>query len=148
MCPSPTSDLDREAREAWKTWLRTIRWDLWASGTFRNSVTDYTALRVVRNWLEKRPRNWLEQYPELYAAIGIQRGPLAEKFHAHVLIGGTANNPRVATHLRASWVKDGHMKVEAYRHSKGGAEYAVNQADEIELFGTLQPYVRRRKGTK
>lgn len=111
-----------------------MRWDYFATGSFENPVTAQTALRVVRNWLDGH---------DVYAAVGVQRGPVAERFHVHALVGGCRTRS-LETHLRGSWVRHGHMKIDPYRHSMRGVEYMVNQADEIELLGDPRPYERRK----
>jgi hypothetical protein len=54
----------------------------------------------------------------------------------------------MATRLRRSWVKKGHLLVARYTPTRGAIEYLVAQADEIELVGTPTPYHPRRRGTR
>ena len=123
--------------EGWESWLRGIRWDYYATGTWTQPVTAATALRVVRNWLSADP--------QAYAAIGVQRGPALLKYHVHVLVGGLGRHRFTETRLRGSWVKFGHLKIDGYHPALGGVEYLVQQADEIELVGSPKPFRPRHR---
>jgi hypothetical protein len=79
--------------------------------------------------------------------VGMQWGPAAEKLHVHVLVGGVRRTRLTETYLRRSWIKSGHMLVAGYRPCKGGIEYLVRQADEIELIGACpKAYQPNRRG--
>lgn len=123
--------------EGWVTWLRGIRWDYFATGTWTDPVSPPTALRVVRNWLAP--------LDGVYAAIGVQRGSV-EKYHVHVLIGGLGRHAVEETLLRGSWVRDGHVKIDGYHPALGGVEYLVEQAGHIELIGSPKPFRPRHRG--
>ncbi len=124
-------------RRGWETWLQTFRWDFFVTGTLEQPVTASTLQRVVTKWLAA--------YPEAYAAVGVQRGPFAKKNHVHLLIGGIRAGGLAETHLRGSWVKNGHVKIEGFKGGIGGTRYLVEQADEIELLGSPQPFTPQRK---
>src|SRR2546422_2873078 len=115
-----------EAR-AWSTWLRTFRWDWFATGTWEHPIGAQTAIDTVVRWLGPLHK--------AYCAIGVQRGPTAEKFHVHAVIGGTGRHRDTATLLRGSWIRSGHMQLVGFSPAKGAIEYLVKQATEIELRG-------------
>lgn len=121
--------------QAWKEWLPSFRWQFWATGTLELPVTASTAMRIVHTWLSP--------FPDAYAAVGVQRGPASLTHHVHLLIGGV--NPLAGTLLRGSWVKRGHVLVEAYDPRRGAIPYLVGQADHIELIGSLQRFRPRRR---
>ena len=120
-----------EAR-AWSTWLRTFDWDWFATGTWSNPIGPQAAIDTVARWLHPLPR--------AYAAIGVQRGPAAEKFHVHAVVGGTGRRPLTETLLRGSWIKSGHVQLVGFSPRRGAIEYIVKQATEVELLGTPVPY--------
>lgn len=127
--------------QGWTDWLQSIRWSYWATGTWEKPIVGSTALRIVRTWLAGSPT--------VYAVVGIQRGPVSLTHHVHVLIGGVGRRNGLAeTHLRGSWVRHGHMRIEPYCPAKGGVEYLVRQAAEIDLLGSPQPYKPRRRGRR
>ena len=72
-------------RNAWVTWLRMMRWDFFATASFRYPVEADRALETVVQWLVA--------VPEAYAAVGVQRGPIGGRIHVHAVIGGTGRNP-------------------------------------------------------
>lgn len=123
--------------EGWVMWLQTIRWDWWTSPSFRNEPSQAAAVRAVQQWLSP--------FPNAYAALGLQRGPIGHRLHLHVLIGGTGRRPLVKTLLRGSW-RRGDLTLQGYRPSQGGVTYLVRQADEIELLGAPQTYRPRKRG--
>ena len=126
--------------EAWVTWLRSLRWSHFATGTFERPVNGSTALRVVRSWIGG--------VTEAYAAVGLQRGPVTLTHHVHLLIGGIHRHGLPESHLRGSWVRDGHVRIEPFTPTRGGVEYLVKQAEVIELLGDPQPYRPRRRGRR
>jgi hypothetical protein len=129
-----------EVKAAWERWLREIHWAYWVTGTFARPHGPAAATATVERWLAPLS-------PGVYAAIGIQWGPTAERLHVHMLVGGIRRRPLTATALRGRWIKSGHVQVEGYRPCKGGVEYLVRQADEIELIGTQpKPYRPNRRG--
>ena len=121
--------------QAWKEWLASFRWRLWATGTWERPVTASVAVRIVHTWLSS--------CPDAYAAVGVQRGPASLTHHVHLLIGGV--NPLAETLLRGSWVKHGHVLVETYDPRRSAIPYLVEQADHIELIGCLQRFRPRRR---
>lgn len=136
--------MDKALKQAYSDWLRTFRWDFFGTGTTKEPVTAYTALRLVRNWLK--------QYPESYAAVFLQRGPISQTIHVHTLIGGIGRGGSAETDLRGSWVRRGNMKIERFHPSLDGVEYMVGQADDIEILGSPMIYkprhVRGRRGRR
>ncbi len=127
-------------RRGWERWLRSFRWDFLATGTWDSPNIGHLALGTVKRWLAR--------YDGSYAAVGLQRGPLSLTPHVHVLIGGIGRSGLVETHLRASWVKSGHMKLDRYQGHRGGVAYLVQQADEIELIGNPLTFTPRRKRSR
>jgi len=125
----------QETEAAWIEWLRSFRWDLFATGTWDRPVTGYMALATVQRWLGR--------YPAAYAIVGLQRGPVSLTHHVHLLIGGVGRSG-----VRGSWVKRGHMKVEGYHPERGAVEYLVHQAREIELLGSPLSYKLRKRGRR
>lgn len=137
----PLANLTAEQR-GWADWLRTFRWDWWVTGTWATPLGDpLTAVRIATQWLTRAG-------PSAYAAVGVQRGPLADRLHVHLVVGGTGTRPLMATRLRRSWVKKGHLLVARYTPTRGAIEYLVAQADEIELVGTPQAYHPRSRGSR
>ena len=124
-----------EAR-AWSEWLRTFDWDWFATGTWERPVGAQTALDTVTRWLHPLPR--------AYAAIGVQRGPTAQKFHVHAVIGGTGRHRDIALQLRGSWIRSGHVHLVGFSPARGAIEYICRQATEVELLGQPVPYGPRR----
>ena len=118
---------------AWSTWLRTFRWDWFATGTWEHPIGAQAAIDTVGRWLHPLPK--------AYAAIGVQRGPTSEKYHVHCMIGGTGRHPITATLLRGSWIRSGHLHLVGFSPARGAIEYLCRQATEIELLG--QPVVYR-----
>ncbi len=124
-----------EAR-AWSQWLRTFDWDWFATGTWSRPVGTQAAIDTVARWLQPLPR--------AYAAIGVQRGPTAEKYHVHAVIGGTGRHRDTALQLGGSWIHSGHVQLLGFTPKRGGIEYLVRQATEIELLGQPVLYRARR----
>ena len=124
----------RRLAQGWKDWLRTLRWEFWATGTWERSVTPSTAMRTVNIWLSV--------CPDAYAAVGVQRGPIAMTHHVHLMIGGV--NGLAGTLLRRTWVKHGHARVERYDPRRDCIGYMVDQADEIAVIGSPQQFRPRR----
>jgi hypothetical protein len=138
---------EAQLRAAWVAWLRTFRWDYFATGTWTHPVSAPTARAVVQRWLAAcasrdphvRPSRWRDPY----AAVGVQRGSVG-KHHVHLLIGGLGRHPATAAQLRGAWIKGGHVQVAGYAPQRGAIEYMVRQADDLELLGTPVPYRPRR----
>lgn len=113
--------------QAHAAWLRTMDWKYVATGTWANPISEAAALAAVTRWLAFSPTG--------YAAVGLQRGPIAKRLHVHMLIGGVKREPLTAKLLSSSWVKSGHVLVEGYHPARGFVEYLVDQADEVEVIG-------------
>jgi len=127
---------DAAVAGAWVEWLRTMRWDFFATCTWEKPVAPHHVVAAVIRWLQP--------LPAAYGTIGVQRGPHAAKVHAHVLIGGIGRHPLRETLLRGSWIRAGHVNLVGYSPLKGGVEYLCRQADEIEIIGTPLPFRPRR----
>lgn len=125
-----------EVGAAWVTWLRTFRWDWFATCAFGHPTSPARALSAVEDWL--RPLG-----PRTYAAVGLQTGPQGDRLHVHAVIGGTGRHPLRESFLRESW-RRGSLDLKGYGPAKGGIEYLVRQAHAIELVGTPVPYRPRR----
>jgi hypothetical protein len=122
--------------------LRTFRWDYFVTGTLKEAVVKDTLLIIMKTWLSP--------FRDAYAAVGIQRGSILEKYHVHAAIGGIGhgalnssgyNSPE--TFLRGTWVRDGHVKIAQFSPGLGGIEYMIAQTDEIEIIGSLVRYKPR-----
>ena len=120
----------------WIEWLQGMRWDWWATPTFRYPVTPTQAVRAVEAWLAP--------LPSAYAAIGVQRGPTGDRLHVHALVGGTGRHPVQVWGLRRGW-RRGNVRIEGFRPHLGAVAYLVRQADEIELLGSPVPWRPRRR---
>jgi hypothetical protein len=129
-----------DVKAVWEGWLRSMDWSYWVTGTFARPHGPAAVTATVKRWLAPLGS-------QAYAAMGIQYGPTADKLHVHVLVGGIRRTPLTATLLRSSWVRSGHVQVDGYRPCKGGVEYLVRQADDIELLGARPEHYRpRRRG--
>jgi len=130
----------REAQiRGWVPWLRGIRWSYVATGNFSHPLLPGSILETVRTWLDAIPPAYISIGRAAYAAVGVQRGR-TERYHVHLLLGAVKREHLVEVWLRDSWRRDGHLLVDGYHPARGFVEYLVEQADEIELFGTLRPY--------
>ncbi len=127
---------DRAVAKAWTAWLRSMRWDYFATCTWAKPVLPHHAVAAVTGWLQPLPRS--------YAAVGVQRGPHAAKYHAHVLVGGIGRHPLTETLLRGSWIRSGHLYLVGYSPLRGAVEYVCGQATEIEIVGAPVTYRPRR----
>lgn len=119
----------------WSRLLRRFKWACWATCTWTDPVGGAAALSTVHRWLAN--------CPGAYAAVGIQRGPVSQTHHLHVLIGGL--DALTLTFLRSRWVRRGHVQLERFDPSRSGVEYLVAQASRIELLGDPQPFRPRRR---
>jgi hypothetical protein len=136
---------DRE-RMAWADWLRSMRWDAWATPTFEEPVSRRAALRALRRWLRKLGRR-------TYAAAVIERGRVGGLVHCHALIGVVGRGPLRLTTVGALW-RHGNVRVERYDvrldrpGTRGGASWYLTKTgtDAVELIGDVQVYRARRRG--
>jgi len=131
-------------------WLRTMRWDWFATPTFADPTSPSRALQAVERWLASNafrdPRVKPSLWVEPYAAVGLQRGPMGDRLHVHAVIGGTGRRPLRESLLRGSW-RLGDLDLQGYSPARGGIEYLVRQADTVELLGAPLPYRPRRTAT-
>lgn len=127
--------IDRKTAEGWKEWLRQMHWDFFATGTWKQPVSGFTSQRTVDTWLS--------EFPDAFAAVGIQEGPNSKRLHVHLLIGGLSGV--AATRLRGSWVKHGHVLMKRYDPRPDVISYVVNQAEEMRLIGTPQMFRPKRR---
>jgi hypothetical protein len=118
-------------------WLLSIRWQFFATCKWRYPVSADAVVARVTQWI-------LVPHPECYAVAGVQRGPIAGRYHAHVLIGNA--NPFVGAHLRGQW-RHGDVEIDLYRHGHGGVRYLVMQADDVVPIGDapFESFVPRRR---
>lgn len=117
---------------AWVAWLRTFRWDWFATCAFGHPTSPDMALRAVTEWLAP--------LPNAYAAVGLQRGPQGDRLHVHAMIGGTGRHPLRESLLRGSW-RRGSIVLDGYSPKRGAIEYLVRQADQMEIIGV--PVINR-----
>ena len=129
----PSPEMVRKAQVAW---LRTMRWDWWATLAFAHAYQPTAMLRAVAAWLQPLG-------PQAYAAIGVQRGPQGNRLHVHTVVGGVGRHPLRETLLRETW-RRGSIVLVGYSPLRGAIEYMVRQSDEIELLGHPVIYRPRR----
>ena len=130
---------------AWVEWLRSMRWDYFATLAFGRDTSAGAALRAATAWLAPVPAKYGGQRKAPYAAVGVQRGPLGDRLHVHALVGGVGRHPLTATLLQGSW-RRGSIDLKPYSPLKGAVEYVVRQASEIELLGDPIAWRPARRG--
>ena len=136
-------------RDGWAAWLRSRRWDWWATLTWRRELGDEIAAGLdVEQWLRKLRA----AAPGAAAAVSIERGKLTGRLHAHALVftaGGLD-----AERLRDEWWRWGQMHVEPFRpfrfsskpQQRGkAARYLVKEPENVELHGLPPAYRPRRQ---
>src|SRR4051794_29301711 len=126
---------DERLNQEWKRWLRTMYWDYFVTGSFEDPISATAAVSTAKRWLAR--------YPHVYGVIGVQQGPIRLRDHVHLLIGGV--DTRTEVHLRASWIKGGHVQLKRYVTGGRAINYIVDQAHEIELLGNPLPFRPKRK---
>jgi hypothetical protein len=135
--------VDAHLAQAFASWLQGMRWDFFATPTFRYPTSQAVAMSAVKHWLASKG-------PRAYAAVAYERGPLGGRLHCHVLVGGVGRSALQRQHLLRSW-RHGMIKVEAYRPHLPAARYVCEYADDpegLEILGSPQRYRPRRRGTR
>ena len=123
---------DADLNAAWTAWLRTFRYDWWATPAFGHPTSAAAMLRAVTAWLQP--------FPKAYAVVGVQRGPLGNRLHLHGLLGGIGRHPDTERMLRDAW-RHGNLSIVGFSPRRGALDYIVHQATEIEIIG--QPVIYR-----
>lgn len=135
-----------EAAWAWTTWLRTRKWDYWATLTSRTEVS--------AEWLSGAVRHWLAaaQTPKVYAAFAIETSGVLAHAHAHVLVGGIGAHPERLAALARGWAW-GHLLGSKYDPRRdprdapwaGACAYLSKHPEAVQLVGRAVKYRPRRK---
>lgn len=135
--------MDARLKDAYAQWLRSMRWDFWASPSFKYPKEQAEAVAAIKQWLAPKA-------PAAYAVVAYERGPLGGRLHCHAFIGGVGKREIQRRHLEKSW-RRGLIEVKPYSPRLGGIEYVLKVADDPdgwELIGTPVPYKAKRRGTR
>lgn len=143
-------------QQVYSDWLRTRKWDYWVTANFHMALSESTAMRHVREWLDalQRARDCVYRTTEgqrVYAAVALERGPNGNHVHVHALVGGLGGHPAIPPQLSALW-RWGHVLSSRYDAEQdprgapksGACAYLVKHPDSITLIGKLQKYRPRR----
>ncbi len=144
--------MDHTTEDAAVAWLRTIKWDWFATCTFGPSAhggTPAMAERAAHEWMA----HVRAEHPKAYAIVAIEEGAHLGGWHVHALIGGVGAHPEWSRRLERAWRANGPVQVTRYdpardpkAHSRRGVvPYLRKQVgDELTIIGTMKRWRPRR----
>jgi hypothetical protein len=121
-------------------YLAQFHWDVFCTPTFRYDVSTSFAMRSTDEFIT----NFGTQ---AYAAVAIERGPISQKTHVHLLVGGLGTPAAISVgHNR--WQR-GDIKSEGFDPTRGAAWYlmkdAYDEPDVFDIIGTPKRWHARRR---
>lgn len=149
--------------QGWAAWVRTVKWDYWATGTFATPSATSHAAAIARRWVGELHTLREALYVSLphaergaYAVFAVERGGVLDRVHVHFLLGGIGTHPALLSMLARSW-RWGQMDVSRYDPTldprgdsrRGASAYITKYVDEVQIVGRLQkfrPRARRLRG--
>lgn len=136
---------------AWARWLRTRKWDYWATGTFARPMTEVAASACVEAWWGDVRTH--AQAP-CYMIAAVETGDRFGRVHAHMLVGGIGAHPQRGADITRLWrwgqiqcVKYDPQRdafLEAPREQAGACAYIVKHPEALRVYGRLRKFRPRR----